>query len=704
MADVRASSDPFVGRTIDDKIVIESVIGTGGMGAVYKAQHKTLGKTVAIKVLSAASARDSNSILRFKLEAASLNALDHPNIVKVFSFGVLDERTENAAPYLVLEYLDGGSVIEKISAGNLSLDQCWNLLSQLASGLAAAHEKKIVHRDLKPSNLLFSENVLKIVDFGIAKSLSGEEQQKLTQTGAILGTPLYMSPEQLAGESPGTESDIYSVGCVLFEMLYGRRYVDGVSVIEIAMNQMSADRTMPGRTASGETVPKGLRALLAKMLEPNRADRIADATKLLEWIAMVRAKPDSSPEQLKTKKVWRPRRFKVVHAWIILGVIIGIGLAAPLLQRHLQADQLRGPVQTNLAKARTSIAAALKGGPEWTSARKAIQAAIDCNQLERNEEIDDMIAETLRFGANRRLTRREPASGDELWFYERAAELPAKTPQHDIDKFNYYSELAASHAHWMNLAIQGHPVNEFDQLNKGINAAERAMQCVRDSHFKIAATPVCKVSYGDLAKGMTELANISFNAGAVESNPLKAKEHFKSALRVSHDAVEMIEKIPDEPSTLTDGDAQTLAMTYFNSLGQLKEWVERRRFANSLTEGPTAEKFWKAKFGKDNWWSPHIWIAECSLTNSKDDNAVAEKLFLDLLERLRLAKQQPFQISGIYQLLGRACSTQGKLADAVKYHDLSYKWCFAHPDVHFNDKWRQDCLDYKADAVKALNQ
>src|ERR1700685_1183049 len=216
---------------------IESLVGAGGMGEVYRAHDSRLDRTVAIKVLPASFSADRERLQRFAQEARAAAALNHPNILSIFDIG-----EDNGAPYVVSELLEGETLRDRLRNGPLPMRRVIDYSMQVAKGLAAAHEKGIVHRDLKPENLyLTHDGRAKILDFGLAKLTrpesrdhSGEEPtvQRATEAGVVMGTAGYMSPEQVRGKPADHRSDIFSFGAILYELLSGKRAFQGDSAVE----------------------------------------------------------------------------------------------------------------------------------------------------------------------------------------------------------------------------------------------------------------------------------------------------------------------------------------------------------------------------------------------------------------------------------------------------------------------------------------
>src|SRR5271170_6327827 len=208
---------------------IVAPIGAGGMGEVYRARDTRLGREVAIKVLPESFSRDAERLRRFEQEARSVAALNHPNILAIHDIG-----ESGGAPFLVSELLEGHSLRKELDSGPVPTRRAVDYGTQLANGLAAAHDKGVVHRDLKPENVFVcADGRIKILDFGLAKlakpAISAEEgvtqgaSMQETTPGIVLGTVGYMSPEQVRGEPADARSDIFSFGCVLFEMVAGER-------------------------------------------------------------------------------------------------------------------------------------------------------------------------------------------------------------------------------------------------------------------------------------------------------------------------------------------------------------------------------------------------------------------------------------------------------------------------------------------------
>ena len=238
----------LVGTCLNGRYRLDAQIGAGGMSTVYRAFDTTLERQVAVKLMHREIASDSDQLERFRREARSVAQLNHPHIV-----GVIDAGEEDGRPYIVFEYVEGETLKERIRRmGRLPVDEAIAYAIEIARALGAAHARSIVHRDIKPQNVLVDEEgSAKVTDFGIARSL---EEEGLTADGRVLGTTDYVSPEQALGHDVDGQSDIYSLGIVLYEMLAGDVPFHGENQVSVAMKHVRED--LPGRP---DHAPGGLR-------------------------------------------------------------------------------------------------------------------------------------------------------------------------------------------------------------------------------------------------------------------------------------------------------------------------------------------------------------------------------------------------------------------------------------------------------------
>ncbi|MBX9571939.1 MAG: protein kinase [Candidatus Obscuribacterales bacterium] len=233
--------EPKVGENFADRYEILGIIGDGGMGKVYKARHNLMKRIVAIKMLLPHLVQSAAALKRFQQEAQAASALNHPNILTVYDFGISDQ----GMPYLVMDYLEGTSLAALLQEqGYLASERAIHIFSQACSALAHAHQKGVIHRDLKPANIMLIDydgqpDFLKIVDFGIAKLLQPDGAEQLTHTGEVFGSPLYMSPEQCRGRELDPRSDIYSLGCVMYRTVTGKPVFSGRDPMECMYKQVN---------------------------------------------------------------------------------------------------------------------------------------------------------------------------------------------------------------------------------------------------------------------------------------------------------------------------------------------------------------------------------------------------------------------------------------------------------------------------------
>lgn len=339
---------PLTAHQFIDHYEILALLGAGGMGEVYRARDTRLNRDVAIKVLPGFSTTDQNRLRRFELEARSAAALNHPNILAVYQMGVFE-----GAPYLVSELLEGETLRDRLKNGPLPLRKVIDYGSQIARGLAAAHEKGIVHRDLKPENLFVTrDGQVKILDFGLARLTQPREsefpqspQETPTMAGVLLGSVGYMSPEQVRGQVADQRSDIFTFSAVLYEMLAGKRAFQKPSSIDT----MSAilNEEPPTLTQVAPSAPPGLERVIQRGLEKNPEQRfqsasdlgfalqaLADTAHSTTFTSSYRAAPAAVPATR--------RRWLVIGAAAVLLVIAG---AAYLWMWPVPAPQVANYVQ-----------------------------------------------------------------------------------------------------------------------------------------------------------------------------------------------------------------------------------------------------------------------------------------------------------------------------------------------------------------------
>lgn len=307
-------------KLLGGRYKLGEMIGTGGMADVYIADDQRLSRKVAIKVLRSDLARDPSFVARFRKEAFAAAGLNHPGIVAVYDSG------EEPAPYIVMELVSGHTLRELIRQGErLPIDRVLEIAEGILAALEYSHEQGIVHRDIKPANVMITDQgVVKVMDFGIARALD-DVGATLTSTWNVVGTAQYLSPEQAMGETADNRSDIYSTGCLLYEVLLGRPPYTGDTPVSIAFQHVSGELIKP--SSLNTELPPGLNVLLTVALAKKPADRYQNASEMLVDIRKLR-----EGRAITTKIARKPiSRRKIIFAGIgvlLIGALFAYGVQA----------------------------------------------------------------------------------------------------------------------------------------------------------------------------------------------------------------------------------------------------------------------------------------------------------------------------------------------------------------------------------------
>jgi eukaryotic-like serine/threonine-protein kinase len=301
---------------------VESVLGRGGMGVVYRARHQKLNRTVALKMLLAGAYAGPAERVRFQREAEAVAGLRHANIVQVYDVGDLDGR-----PFFTMEIVEGGSLAEKLTGAPQPAREAAALVAALAEAVGAAHQGGILHRDLKPANILLTaDGTPKVSDFGLARRL--ESGERLTQSGAVLGTPSYMAPEQARGQTQalGPAVDVYALGAILYELLTGRPPFRGETAADTVVQVLSQEPVPPARL--NPRVPRDLETICLKCLHKEPPRRYSSAAAMAEDLRRflqdkaIAARPEGRVERLARGARRRPT--------LVVGLAAGVLLATAL--------------------------------------------------------------------------------------------------------------------------------------------------------------------------------------------------------------------------------------------------------------------------------------------------------------------------------------------------------------------------------------
>ena len=307
-----------IGQIIKERYEITQLLGEGGMSFVYKAVDKQLQRTVAIKTLKPVYVEQEKFVERFKREAQTAANLNHPNIVQIFDWGIGDE------PFFVMEYIEGSTLTSIISKKKtLSISDILFIGAQVSSGLQAAHSQGLVHRDIKPGNIMITpQGKVKVTDFGIV-SLQNDESD-ITKTGSILGTASYISPEQAQGKPVSKESDLYSLGTVLYELITGRPPFEGETPIATATKHIT---DKPEKLSSyRQNIPKGVENAILKLLHKYPKDRFKNAEDLRALLLQQKNQLQSIQTQENLVGLTNPKvkyRFTLPVLAISLSIVIG---------------------------------------------------------------------------------------------------------------------------------------------------------------------------------------------------------------------------------------------------------------------------------------------------------------------------------------------------------------------------------------------
>ncbi len=348
--------ESLVGIVVAGRYRVERVVGEGGMGAVYQAEHVLMRKRFALKVLHPEMGRLPEVVARFEREAMAAAHIEHPNVAGATDFGKLDDGSF----FLVLEYVEGESLRDAVAKGRLDLGRALYITRQIASALARAHTLGIVHRDLKPENIMLVEregasDFVKVLDFGIAKVPIGEfvgqspqAGQALTRLGMVYGTPEYMAPEQALGQPVDARADLYALGAMAFEMITGARPYNHESKVTLLGMHVTAPIPSMAERAPGANIPPEIDAIVARLLAKDAAARFSDARELIEAIDAASPHLPVSPGQSDSSSALGPTR----------PAELSQGAPAPRLA-SLVGTSLRG---------------AMNSAPPWAKSRKAAVA------------------------------------------------------------------------------------------------------------------------------------------------------------------------------------------------------------------------------------------------------------------------------------------------------------------------------------------
>ncbi|CAN5172417.1 hypothetical protein BH10CYA1_BH10CYA1_39050 [soil metagenome] len=381
-----------IGHMFSGKYRLLSKLGSGGMGTVYKVHQIFLNKDFALKTMDSRVASDV-SLQRFQLEAKAAALLNHPNLVHVHDFGLLDDEQ----PYLVMDLVNGITFAEHLKeSGPISVKNVAAYFAPACFGLLAAHEQGLVHRDIKPGNIMVvtglplgSEPSIKVVDFGIAKQTSRDsgEIQALTATGEIFGSPLYMSPEQCIGGAIDHRSDIYSLGCVLFEMLTGTPPYFGQSALSTMMLHESGKPPSLKEASLGTDFPEALERVVAKMLRKAPAERYQNLGLVAHDLAAISRGIDVSTSDRRSTNATKPEKHSNREITISANKLYGLLAVTALIPAVLAWICGSAFKQSQTSTTIVSAAQNLSVTPSAANEQNVSRSELERQQIEKSGPI-----------------------------------------------------------------------------------------------------------------------------------------------------------------------------------------------------------------------------------------------------------------------------------------------------------------------------
>ena len=339
-SDYEEDRDPWLGQIVDNRYRVVEVIGRGGMGVVYKVEHQRMSKIAAMKVLHHDLASDREVIRRFQREAEAVSRLNHPNTVQVFDFGMAGGQL-----YLVMEYVSGldiGALIDR--DGPIEFSRAAPLFAQICAALAEAHDLGVVHRDLKPENILVTRthggnDFVKVLDFGLAKLSEREELAEVTGRGSIVGTPYYMSPEQIRGEHIDARADIYSLGSLMYRVVTGEHCFSAKTPVGVLTKHLTEPAVPPATRRPDLGISERVDELIMRALEKRPAERHQTVRELLDDLEDAFADEVDEGSSARRRLNWAHTGSGPSHTPRNLADEIDYGIESNLRLRRADLDQ-----------------------------------------------------------------------------------------------------------------------------------------------------------------------------------------------------------------------------------------------------------------------------------------------------------------------------------------------------------------------------
>lgn len=381
--------DAMLGTVLEGRFRLDAVLGRGGMSVVYRAFQADMDRFVAVKMPLQALSGSRTGLQRFAREAQVLSLLDHPNLAMVHAAGV----TPDGRPFIAMDLVDGKPLSDWLSAQPaLHRLRCLPRFVEMAAAVAHAHEHGVVHRDLKPANVMVvsdgARELVKVLDFGIAKLVDGDTQ-KTTATGCVLGSPLYMSPEQFGAQSVDNRSDIYSFGCMLYELVAGRPPFASDNVFELLDGHTNQPPPPVSYESSCQLLQQKLHQIALKCMHKDPAQRFQTMSEVRDLLAVIELDPATSlgfsPQKQSSR---RTRRAPLVMAWSAL--LAAFALAGVALYSHnlaqISSSDSRKMVEDN-STFHASNALSLQHAKQWAEAEKEARQALQSQRTSSQRRV-----------------------------------------------------------------------------------------------------------------------------------------------------------------------------------------------------------------------------------------------------------------------------------------------------------------------------
>lgn len=516
--------EPLAGKLIDDRYEIIRRLGEGGMGTVYLAAESELNRIVAIKMLHHGLLADEEHRARFEREGKILSSLSHPNILKFYRFGLY----QNQQPYIVMEYLQGRTLTEFMEADFPGLDQCLRIVFQTIEGLHFAHEHQIVHRDIKPANVFIQDDAqVKLVDFGLARIVDDSRRQHLTQTGELIGSVFYMSPEQCVGKAADSRSDIYSCGCLIYEMFAGQPPFTADN--PIGLMHLHANASIPSIAESqnakvlDKDVVRGLDCIVSKSMEKNPDERYQDMLALKADLALLQ---QGRPAEIVQQKVHPERRKKPRRLSTNIAIALACGalimVVAPMVHNKLLRTNPAIPAKERETSARPlSIHARVQSMTRMAPGEKRLNAAIALAQeIQREQHVPPIEIRHVYF----------TIADDGRKF------LKTKDLLHHIETGLKALKNAGADQHLLSLmyAKKSDLFNRKEEYDEALEAAQTTLSLLKESECKdeeLEASAWSNICDAERLKGN----NLALKAPQIATvlKQLKEKHYFASYLELA---------------------------------------------------------------------------------------------------------------------------------------------------------------------------